>query len=243
MKKALQPFALFAVFFLGLVPPSFAQTTAIDSTQKISENNVFKRNRIAGGAGLSYFPGFITSRSPEKLDDHFQSLRTGFNFGLEVSRFQANGFGIGVKYWGFRSSASTEVPVVSTTGEEIIELAEDKISTHFIGAVLHKRLTKIESRNALTVSVFLGQTYFENEGSFLTSYEINGSGGSVGISADFEHQIDNNLRFFASGGLAAGKMRKYELRTELQTVEVEPGKEKYGSLAQLGLTAGLRYYW
>jgi|GEM_PF-4793554 len=231
---------IFLVLLFG--GPLFCQTELEkpETTKALSPG----RNHLSAGAGLSYWPGFVTSQSPlGKLPEYEDDLRTGYHFSFELARFNTSGFGIGAKYLGFRSKGDATLldNSVPNKSEEI--LARDAIAMHFVGIVLMKRFAPLGSKRALTISLFTGQTYYSNSGSFVSDFEINGNGGAVGGSLDFEGRLDKNLWIFARAGGIVGKMRSYDLRTPLQTVQMEPDREKYGSLNQVCLSAGLRFYW
>jgi hypothetical protein len=218
-----------------------SKTAQTDTTQRAPGKPKSETlNLISASVGPARLAGNATTLSPEAAESHRSALRTGLVLTAEFTRQSKSGFGIGLRYSGYRSSESSEFTYpVSQTQEETEEIS-DAVRIHFMGALLSFRISGNKERGILEGRILLGQSFYRNSGSFNGGFEINGTGGSAGAGLGFSKSIDQYVSLFLCAEALFGSLRTYELSTALQSVTMEPEPEKRGSTGHYSLSGGLR---
>lgn len=196
--------------------------------------------RLAVSGGWSYRFGQIPRNLPREMKDYLNELKSGYNYGLDLSYYFTEYMGIGFKYSVYKSKHDALITLYET-GSPVTTKTSDDISINFIGPFFTARFLNQSKKNAFIASSGIGYSQYINNGFYLEPMSIKGS--TIGFSADFGYDFGITERF-AIGiqvSVLTGILTQYELSQGkvTETVKLEIGN--YETLNRVFISAGLRF--
>lgn len=190
------------------------------------------RFRIGINGGFSYRTAPVGDDiySPS-LKKYMESLRWGYNYGVDCAYFFIDYFGI-----GFRASQFN-------TGKKETESGtiQDNIKISLIGPELCTRLVSKNHRNSLLAVVTMGYSSYHDDAYYNTPVTFKGGTFGLGMDLGYDIGFSRNwaLGFQVSAMLASLMSMDVIQGGDKQHIEFKNGS--YESLARIDLSAGLRY--
>ncbi|XOV93803.1 MAG: hypothetical protein ACFHWX_03635 [Bacteroidota bacterium] len=211
----------------------------------LSHNNVLKFDydfykkpyssfRAAFDFGFSYRIARIHEDVPSYLIDHAKKLKSGFNFGVNLSHFFNQKNGIGLKY-SLHSSKANERIFGLPWGSSTID---DKIGITYIAPYYTRRVMNNAFNKAWFFNIGLGYLYYENIGKLFSEFNLTGE--TIGFNLDIGHDFNVTENF----GLGFQISYVIGTLTEFKdgSTSISLNEKDYESLNRLDLTMGIRFY-
>lgn len=230
------------------LPKSDAQYIQLDffetpsvSKDSIAEDRRYSRLRAAISAGWSYRLASSRGNLPPSLEDYTNELKSGFNYGVDVSYFLTKYVGIGVKYWEFRTKNSRDhVDVEITEGLNATGKISNNLTLDFLGPYFSARLPSRNRRNSIFTNVGFGYMGYRDKATFVTEYTLNGE--TLGLCWDIGYDIGLSKHFaigFQLSYLYGSVSRlKWSDGRQSETLNFSDNPQ---SLSRLDLSVGLRF--
>jgi hypothetical protein len=198
--------------------------------------------RLALNGGYSRRIAKIGENVPVYYEDYVTGLRPGFHYGLDMTFYTTETFGLGVKglvshHNNFMDNVNLRLPNgLSQYGE-----MGDNIMIYLLAPAMSIRVFDMNTKNALVMNVGMGYLGYHNDVILIDDYDIDG--GTVGFAFDFGYDISisENLAIGLQMSMVIGSITKFNLSdgNTSETIELEP--EDYENLSRLDLTIGLRF--
>ena len=199
--------------------------------------------RVALQGGYSYRIGKVQDTGNEVIDSHNKKLKTGFNYGADVTYHWSDGFGLGLKYNDMRSSSKDAVTVTYDAGGSESGMYNDVVDIRFIGAVVASRSVSASGKGIFFLDYGAGYLGYVDNGR-LISQEIGIKGGTLGACMDvgYDYRLMNNLYLGATLSAVYGTLSSYTETVSGKTQKYTLGQDEKQGLMHLDLSIGIRYY-
>jgi hypothetical protein len=220
---------------------NYYQTSEVPA-DRIVGIELYPHFRLAINGGWSYRTAKLADNIPYDLTQYVKDLKSGYHYGLDLSYYFTEQFGLGFKYCNYRSKNEiNDVYVTLSEGTKQYGKMSDDISIQFIGPYYSTRLLNANKKNSLIMNFSIGYMGYKDKAVLISDYTIKGN--SLGLSMDIGYDI-GLTKNFALGfqfSYLIGTLSKYEYfeGTYKETIELE--KNNYESLSRFDLSIGLRF--
>jgi len=209
---------------------------------KVEERKAFPRFRAAIHGGLSYTLGRMPDNIPVDFEQYARDLRSGRNFGVDLSFYFTENYGIGIKYLNFNTRNELDnIFVQLQDGTRLYGKMSDNITIEFLGPFFSTRFLNANHRNAFIINAGIGYVGWVNRGVLISNVIMNGN--TLGSMWDIGYDIglSDHLALGIQLSYMHGVLTHFELLdgAGLRTVELE--REDFLSLSRLDLSIGLRF--
>lgn len=210
---------------------------------KIESGN-YKTFRAAVQGGWSYRTGRISDIVPPDLRNYISELKSGGNFGLDLTYFITEELGFGFKYQNYSSKNSVENVYITDPigGYSQYGRMRDNIAINFAGPSFCTRTLNRSGENALIASMAIGYLGYNDDAVLINSLSLKGS--TVGMGFDFGYDIGISEDFAIGFQISfmMGVLTKYKLSSGHYTETIILEKENYENLSHFDFSVGLRMY-
>jgi hypothetical protein len=217
------------------------QTSIVPIDKIIDNKEKYPHFRVALNGGWSYRLAKLSNDIPSDFEEYSKDLKSGYNYGLDLSYYFSEHAGFGLKYSDFNSK--NEIDIVSTYPDNSTQYGKmsDNISINFIGPFFSSRFLNANKKNSLIMNIGIGYLGYNNNAVLISDYKIKGS--TVGFCWDIGYDIglSENFALGFQFSYTAGTLTEYELSdaSKIQTIKLD--KNNYESLSRIDLSIGLRF--
>lgn len=202
----------------------------------------FPHLRLGVSGGFSYITAKVGESVPTDFVDYIKELKSGKNFGGDLTYYFAEQFGFGMKYYLFKSSNSIDnIYVDDNEGNRRYGKMSDKITTSFIGPAFSIRLFNRDKSNAFLMNLSIGYMGYSNNKVIIDNYKMTANTFGSSLDIGYDLGLTENLSLAFQISLLAGTLIEYEWEdgTSKETIKLEKGD--YESLNRVDLSIGLRF--
>lgn len=212
--------------------------------------------KLAGSkTGLEY-PKFVitphggfsyrTAKSPEtydtRVEQYLKSLKSGYNYGIDLVYYFSNFSGLGLKYNAFRSSGSIDNFRVSDgTGGFISATMKDDITITFIGPFWAFRMLSSDARHSLIGYLGLGYLKYHDDANYLSDFELDGNTLGMVYDLAYEVGLTEGLSLGAQFSLYSGIIREFEFTQGKRSKTIELDKESLEGMGRFDVSLRLAF--
>jgi hypothetical protein len=208
---------------------------------KIIGNQIYPHFRAAINGGCSYRLAKISPSIPPDFEQYMKDLKSGYQYGMDLSYYFTEQLGFGLKYNRHKSKNEiNNIYVVQPDGTTKYGMMSDDISIDFIGPFFGTRLLNASKRNSFIVNFSIGYLGYTNEAVLFTDFTIKSS--TVGLCWDIGYDIGLSENFALGIQLSymLGTLTQYDLSYGGTTEKIKLEKDSYENLSRIDLSIGLR---
>ncbi|HAN79564.1 MAG TPA: hypothetical protein DCQ31_18280 [Bacteroidales bacterium] len=219
---------------------NYYQTGEVPKEKVIGFEN-YKHFRFAVNGGYSYLTAKVAESVPADFKNYVNDLKSGYNFGSDLTYYFTEPLGVGVKYYVLKSSNSLDdIYLQYNNGNVAYGKMSDDLTISFIGPMFSTRLLNKNKSNAFIMNLSLGYIDYSNNKTLIDKYKM--SSGTMGLSYDIGYDIgltENLLLGFQISFITA-TLTEYDWfdGTTTETIKLEKGQ--FESLNRIDFSIGIR---
>ncbi len=220
---------------------NFYQASEVPS-DKIVISEIYPHFRAAINGGWSYRVAKLADNIPSDFEQYMKNLKSGYQYGFDLSYYFSEQFGCGFKYYNYKSKNDiNNVYVTLPNGSQQFGNLSDDISINFIGPFFSTRLLDTHKKNSLLMNLGIGYMGYTDKVVIISDFKIKGS--TLGICWDIGYDIGLSENFAIGFQLSyiTGTLTQYKLSDGITTEKIELEKDNYESLSRIDLSIGLRF--
>ena len=214
--------------------------TPLPEKSRPERNIDYQHFRIAVQGGLSYRTSKLQENIPDQYKSYMKDLKSGLGYGIDVSGFFLENWGLGIKYHRHQSKNSMDnFSLYLPDGSMVNGMMSDNIKVDFIGPSITSR-TYNRARTGCLYSVFsLGYVKYEDEGTLITFLKLKGN--TIGLLYDLGYDIilNENVALGIQCSFMTAILKEITLTDGTNTQTENLDKENYENLSHLDLSLGL----
>ncbi|MBL4658028.1 MAG: hypothetical protein JKX73_08520 [Flavobacteriales bacterium] len=217
---------------------------AIPEVKPPIEPTSYPKVRIAIAGGMSNLIGRVPNNIPQEYIPYVQELKSGNFFGADISIYESEHIGMGVKYSMFQTSNQlNDVSFVDSTGATIYGLLKDDITVQYIGPALAIRHTLPRGSAYFVSHLSIGMLSYVNDATVIDKIKL--SGKTVAFSGDvgLDFQILDGLYFGLVAGVTFGVLKELKVEADGIVDILDLSELEYSNASRIDLGIGLRYFW
>lgn len=210
---------------------------------RVLAHEVYPRFRAAVNGGYSYRIAKLADNTPSDFENYMKDLRSGGNYGIDVSYYFSEQMGVGLKYNAYRSKNEIGNVYVTnnTDGSTRYGTMSDNITVSFMGPSFCTRLMNMEKKNCWVMNFALGYMGYTNKARLIDPYKLTSSTLGFAWDIGYDFGISNELSIGIQLSYVGGSLSQYKItngyRTE--TIKIEDSKN-YENLNRFDFSVGLR---
>jgi hypothetical protein len=218
-------------------------STAEVPIDKIKNNEIYPRFRIAVSGGWSYRTAQISKSIPSDFNRHYQKLKSGFHYDLGISHYFSELFGVGFKYNEFLTSNETQnVYITYPDGYTEYGSLKDSYRIKFIGPMFCTRFFNSTKKNCLLIDIGFGYIGFQDKGHIVSiPAKINGNTVGFYSSIGYDIGISKDLSIGFQLSAVSGILTQVKRFDGISTETVKFDKNDYEDISRIDLSIGLRF--
>ena len=205
--------------------------------------------RIGAQIGYSYRFILTPNNAQESMKDYIKKLRSNLGFGADISYYFNNYIGLGLKYNGISSNASTpNFPYLVTdelTGniETYYALLSERIGIHCVAPFFSVRYFAVPNKHCIFVNVGFGYTIYRNNTIdwFKGIVKKTGSTGAFFAEIGYDFLVTKYLAVGVQMSALIGSMKSVNI-TFNDITEKHKTERRERNLSHIDLTLGFRFY-
>lgn len=185
--------------------------------------------------------GILTGKTPanlkEGIRDHFEQLKAGHQYGLDLSYFLTPAMGFGVKYSKFSSSVNSEkIPYFEADKFISFESVNEDLNLTYVGVGVWLRRNIKGSRTILNGNIAGGKIFFNDKVRFMgDEYSYNSGAFGLDVLLGLDVLISKNIAIGFDISVLLGVLS--EIKSENFIINIE-GKE---NLSRVNFGVSLKY--
>ena len=216
--------------------------TSVVPADKVIDTQKYNHFRIAVNGGWSYRLAKIAGNNEPEIQQYQKELKSGYNFGADLTYFISETFGVGFKYSNFKSTNSMDdIYLTFPNGYTEYGKMSDNISINFIGPFFSTRFMNANKKNAFLLNFGIGYMGYNNEAVLISNYSFKGSTLGISWDAGYDIGLTENLSLGVQFSFLQGTLMEYELSNGVITETIKLDNDNYESLSRIDLSLGLRY--
>lgn len=195
--------------------------------------------RIAINGGWSHRFGKIPNDFNSEMRQYLKELKSGGNYGIDISYYITDTQGFGFKYSKYRSKNSHN-DIMANDGSGYTHISDD-ISINFIGTFWATRFFDFNRKNCFIFDLGLGYIGYKNDAFIFSDLTMKGSTLGMAMNAGYDIALTQKLAVGAQISLLLGTLSEYKVSNGINTERIQLEKDKYESLSRIDISVGLRY--
>jgi hypothetical protein len=218
----------------------YFETSEVPEGKIVGYKN-YQHLRFALNGGYSYHLAKVSEAVQSDLRNYVTDLKSGYNYGGDLTYYFSEQFGAGIKFYQFNSSNSMDIYLEDINGDRRYGKMSDDLSISFIGPAFSIRQLNENNRNAFLMGMSIGYMDYSDNKIVIDKYKMNGN--TVGMSLDLGYDIglSENLSLGFQVSLITGTLFQYEWYDGVTTKTIELEKGEYESLNRIDFSVGLRF--
>ncbi len=216
--------------------------TSIDPAKKVTGNEIYPQFRGAITLGWSYRLAKFEDDLPSVLERYMKKLKSGYNYGFDLSYYFSERLGFGFKINIFKSKYEL-YPIVVTMPDGSSQYARmsDNISISFVGPFISTRLLSANKKNCLLMNLGIGYTGYKNKASLVTDDKILGSSWGFCSDIGYDIAIANNITLGFQFAYKIGTLKEDDLSNVYYARTMKLETDDHESLSRIDLSISLIY--
>ncbi len=216
----------------------------VSNNGRALSNVYFPRLRFGIHGGYSYMNGKVNPNIPDELNGYIKDAKSGLNLGADAAFFIKKGFGIGLKYHLFRTSAEKKnVPLVDENENSVTGNISDKISVNYITPTIYLRVMA-QKKHVLYLNLSIGYMYYKNKFQVIDKYTMTGKDVAFMEEIGYDYRINRNLAIGIQVSHFSGNLIEYKINdgNSTQTFNTADNNISGVDAGHFSLSVGMRYY-
>ncbi|TAJ05793.1 hypothetical protein DMA11_23060 [Marinilabiliaceae bacterium JC017] len=210
---------------------------------EIVGRKVIKPWRVAFNLGYGHNIAKVSDNVPDGLEDYVKGLKSGFQFGGDVTYYFSDAIGVGGKYLMFKSSNEmNNIVVTDDFGKQKYGDISDEVKVTFIGPTFSTRYLNAAKTNAFITGISLGYMGYRDDKVFIDKYKLTGSTLGLAFDLGYDFSLSEKVSLGFQASYIAGNLSRYEVSNGSTTETVDLEKDEYESLHRLDFSIGIRFY-
>lgn len=202
----------------------------------------YPKVRFAVQGGWSFLTAKLSDNIPNELQSYTKELRSGTHFGVDISGFTSESFGLGLKYSYFGTkNQMNDVTIEYDDGSSETGIMKDDISINFFGPSVCSRMLSNDNKNAFITGIALGYLGYKNKFTLIDDYTL--TGGTVGLVFDLggDFSIAPNLSLGLNVSMTVGTLSRISISNGHESQTIELDEENKENLSRIDISIGLRF--
>ncbi|HNW51041.1 MAG TPA: hypothetical protein PKH79_08165 [Prolixibacteraceae bacterium] len=211
---------------------NYFQQSEIPST--ITGNKeIYPRFRAAINGGWSYRTARVSDNVPSGLKEYTKNLKSGLNYGVDLTGFFSEQIGIGLKCQNFRSKKEMD-------GSQYGNVSDD-ISICFIGPMMSTRLLNDTKKNGWFFNLGVGYLGYKDDAYVNSNMTIKGATAGICWEIGYDIGISKNMSIGFQLSSIGGTLTGYDVSNGYTTQTIQLDKENQEGLHRFDFSVGLRF--
>ncbi len=209
---------------------------------KVLGNEIYPHFRAAITGGWSYRVAKLAKNIPSDFEQYIKDLKSGYQYGLDLSYYFSEQLGFGFKYCNYRSKNEIDnVNVTLPDGSSQYGKMSDDISINFIGPFFSTRLLNADKKNSLLMNLGIGYMGYKDKAVLISDFLIKSN--TLGLCWDIGYDIglSENFAIGFQFSYMIGTLTQYKLSDGVNTQTVKLEKGNFESLSRIDFSVGLRF--
>jgi len=208
---------------------------------RVVGNSIYPHFRVAINVGWSYRIAKIADDVPSDYKQYLKGLKSGLNYGIDLSYYFSEQFGFGIQYCNNWSKNETNITATFPDGSVIDGIMSDNISINYIGPYFSMRLLDAKQKNSFLMDLGMGYTGYRDDAVIISAFSMKGN--CLGFNMSIGYDIGISKKFALGFKLAylSGSLRQIEVFDGVQTETIQLDADSYESLSRIDLSIGFRF--
>jgi hypothetical protein len=196
--------------------------------------------------GASVGPSLLLEKAPDSLiieiQDYFNKLRSGWNYGFESDYFFNNYIGLGAKYSRFNTKQDVDSIVIEFFTKIYYVDLSSNMSIHTISPLIYGKLPLLKNKLSVIGGIGPAWLFYRNIGKAVgDSAMFKGSSPGLFTSLNLSYQVLPNLSIGLQGSYIRAFLKEFtqDDGTTQQVIKLE--KENYQNISRIDYSFGIFY--
>jgi hypothetical protein len=206
-------------------------------TSQVLVSEMYPHWRFSLNGGWSYRIARLSENVSSDYKSYVNGLRSGFHFGLDLTYYFIEEFGIGLIFNDYFAQNEMNNDNSSSTGKN-----SDKISINFIGPSFSTRLFDTNKKSCFIMNFGFGYMGY-NDQNIQSNQTKTYKGNTVGLCMDIGYDFGISKKF-AIGfqfSIFTGTLTSYKYSDGTNSVNIKLDKDQYENLSKIALSVGIRF--
>jgi hypothetical protein len=220
-------------------------TSLIVKAQQPNNYNLVKSSG-SFWVGVSAGPSLLIEKAPDSLiieiQDYFNKLRSGWNYGFESDYFFNNYIGLGAKYSRFNTKQDVDSIVIEFFSKIYYVDLSSNMSIHTISPMIYGKLPLLKNKLSVIGGIGPAWLFYRNIGKAVgDSAMFKGSSPGLSISLNLSYEVLPNLSIGLQGSYIRAYLKEFtqDDGTTQQVIKLE--KENYQNISRIDYSFGIFY--
>ena len=191
--------------------------------------------------GYSYLIGEISDDLSSELKDYIKELKSGYNFGADISYYFAESYGAGIKYNIFKTSNSIDGFFEDENGNQIPGTFSESITTSYIGPSFSARIMDKKRKNVFYGDFSFGSVIYVNHATIPDDCKISGNTLGLSIGIGYNFNISKNFYLGIKASFLTATLKSYKINDGTSTEKVKLESGEYENLGRLDMSISLSF--
>lgn len=192
-------------------------------------------------------PGRLIEKAPDSLDpqiqDYFNKLRSGWNYGFETEYFFNNYVGIGAKYSRFSTKQKADSIVVKFFSTILYIDISNEMSIHTVSPLMvYGKLPLLNNKLTITGGAGPSWLFYRNIGKTIGDTALlKGSSPGITSSLRISYEVLPKLSIGLQTSYVHAFLKKFTSDNGETKEEIQLEKENYQNISRLDFSFGIYY--
>ena len=191
-------------------------------------------------------PSLLLEKAPDSLapeiQDYFNKLRSGWNYGFETEYFFNKYIGVGARYCRFNTKQQVDSIIVQFFSHIYYVDLSSNMSIHTVSAMVYGKLPLLKNKLSITAGAGPAWLFYRNIGKAV-GYSAMFKGSSPGLSTSLRvsYEVIPHLSIAFQGSYIKAILKKFTQDDGTTQTVVELDKENYQNISRMDYSFGLFY--
>ncbi|MCJ0741641.1 hypothetical protein [Pedobacter montanisoli] len=205
----------------------------------------FSHFRVAFSGGYSYLLGKISKDATAEERSYIQGLKSGTNYGIDISYYVKPTWAIGLKLNQFKSSNQGNGFLTDNSGQVIASgKVEDHLTYTFVGPSLLGKYSTVNDRHSFLFGVALGYLDYNNKVNSVGRLATI-TGGTFGSAVDvgYDLKVAKSIAIGAQLSLVGGVLSKINVDNGTTVVTKNLEQDQKENMGRIDFSLGARFFF
>ncbi|WP_410221953.1 hypothetical protein [Pedobacter sp.] len=205
----------------------------------------FSHFRVAFSGGYSYLLGKISKDATTEERSYIQGLKSGGNYGVDISYYVKPTWAIGLKLNQFKSSNQGDGFLADDFGQIVaLGKVEDNLTHTFVGPSLSGKYSTANDRHSFLFGIALGYLDYNNKLNYV-GRAVTITGGTFGSAIDvgYDLKVAKSIAIGAQLGLVGGVLSKINIDNGTTAVTKNLEQDQKENMGRIDFSLGARFFF